>query len=321
MPIRPTVLSLSLAALLCGATPAAGAESPSARGYLCCNLHAYKDWINDINYRHDGSRLLRAGTPIATEGAGRYYFSVKAAGRPYSLGNDYSRSLDAKVFLRRYIVPSDPRAQLAGLDAQTREAIERLRVMPGMTPEQVRMAIGYPVANYTPDLGARTWQYWLDRSSRFDVHFDAGRRVSAVTGDPTVLARVVYQPGAETVKLAQTKLRELGFDAGEPDGRLGPRTRAAIEQFQRKGSLAPTRTLDAATMAALGRAQAAPPPAPAGEAAAPTAPSLPATNPAPQSPPAANPVPPSSPAAEAPVRPSPETGTVTGTDAPARPQP
>jgi Putative peptidoglycan binding domain len=256
------------------------ADTPRARGYLCCNLHAYKGWISDINYRHEGSRLLRAGTPIATLDAGRYSFGVRVAGQRFDLGNDYSRTLDATVFLRRYVTADDPRVQLAALDPQTRDAIEQLRVRAGMTPEQVRMAVGYPVASYTPHLNAGSWQYWLDRSSRFDVHFDANRRVRSVSGDRSVLARVVYEPPAAIVNQAQIRLRELGFDAGEPDGRLGPRPRGAIEQFQRRSSLSPTRSLDAATLAALASPVSTPTPPAAQPAPEPAA--QPAAQPAPQ---------------------------------------
>ncbi|MEZ5549356.1 MAG: lytic murein transglycosylase [Pseudomonadales bacterium] len=49
----------------------------------------------------------------------------------------------------------------------------------------------------------------------------------------------------------QKQLAALGFDPGEPDGRLGPATRKAVGEFQRGASLIPDGHLDAAVIAAL----------------------------------------------------------------------
>ena len=51
---------------------------------------------------------------------------------------------------------------------------------------------------------------------------------------------------------AQRLLGVLGFDAGTPDGKIGPRTRRAIAAFQHSNNLEVTRELDQATLAALG---------------------------------------------------------------------
>jgi len=50
----------------------------------------------------------------------------------------------------------------------------------------------------------------------------------------------------------QQALKDRGFDPGDLDGTLGPRTRAAIREFQRKEGLKVTGRLDAQTKAKLG---------------------------------------------------------------------
>jgi peptidoglycan hydrolase-like protein with peptidoglycan-binding domain len=52
-------------------------------------------------------------------------------------------------------------------------------------------------------------------------------------------------------RTAQEALKNQGFDPGPIDGRMGPRTRAALSDYQRKNDLPVTGMLDDATMAKL----------------------------------------------------------------------
>jgi peptidoglycan hydrolase-like protein with peptidoglycan-binding domain len=52
-------------------------------------------------------------------------------------------------------------------------------------------------------------------------------------------------------RAAQEALKTQGFDPGPIDGRMGPRTRAAINDYQTKNNLPVTGMLDDATMAKL----------------------------------------------------------------------
>jgi peptidoglycan hydrolase-like protein with peptidoglycan-binding domain len=52
-------------------------------------------------------------------------------------------------------------------------------------------------------------------------------------------------------RAAQDALRTQGFDPGPVDGRMGPRTSAALSDYQRKNDLPVTGRLDDATMAKL----------------------------------------------------------------------
>lgn len=51
---------------------------------------------------------------------------------------------------------------------------------------------------------------------------------------------------------AQSRLRELGFDAGAADGAIGAKTVQAIRQFQSVKKLQVTGAFDAATVRELG---------------------------------------------------------------------
>lgn len=57
--------------------------------------------------------------------------------------------------------------------------------------------------------------------------------------------------GQSYVRQAQVLLNERGFDVGTPDGLMGPRTAAAIREFQRSAGIAETGTVDKALMEAL----------------------------------------------------------------------
>jgi peptidoglycan hydrolase-like protein with peptidoglycan-binding domain len=56
----------------------------------------------------------------------------------------------------------------------------------------------------------------------------------------------------EQVKSAQEALTQKGFDPGAADGVMGPKTRAALKDFQKKEKLNETGRLDAETMSKLG---------------------------------------------------------------------
>ena len=59
------------------------------------------------------------------------------------------------------------------------------------------------------------------------------------------------QQNPELVKQAQEKLSAAGHDAGTPDGKVGPKTQAAVKEFQESKGLQASGTLDQETLAAL----------------------------------------------------------------------
>jgi len=58
---------------------------------------------------------------------------------------------------------------------------------------------------------------------------------------------------AMTVRDAQARLNELGFDVGNPDGRMGPRTKSQLTRFQQSRGIPTTGSLDSATIGELSR--------------------------------------------------------------------
>jgi len=58
--------------------------------------------------------------------------------------------------------------------------------------------------------------------------------------------------GQKEVKSAQKALKAKGYDAGATDGAMGPRTRAALRNFQKAEGLRATGQLDAETRSKLG---------------------------------------------------------------------
>jgi peptidoglycan hydrolase-like protein with peptidoglycan-binding domain len=55
----------------------------------------------------------------------------------------------------------------------------------------------------------------------------------------------------ETVKQAQQQLKAAGFDPGAVDGHMGPKTRAALRDYQAAHSIPKTGKLDRATQKSL----------------------------------------------------------------------
>ena len=56
----------------------------------------------------------------------------------------------------------------------------------------------------------------------------------------------------DTVKQAQEKLSAAGMDAGPADGKAGPKTEAAVKEFQQSKGIQASGKLDQKTLAALG---------------------------------------------------------------------
>ena len=57
--------------------------------------------------------------------------------------------------------------------------------------------------------------------------------------------------GPDVVKQVQQKLSDKGQDVGQPDGQMGPKTQAALKEFQQQNGLQPTGQIDEQTLAAL----------------------------------------------------------------------
>ena len=195
------VQRLAAAALLAATTilsaTAVHAQRPSpppgplTDGFLCCNMRTYGDSISDINYDEQGTRIVAVGTPARITAYDFRFFNVDLAGKPQRIKNDYSRNITLIDFAKRYVVTEDPKRKIASFPPAVGAAIVAGKVMPGMTREQVLMAIGYPVAGENPSLDAPVWRYWRDSWSEFLVSFDEKGLVKNVVGDAVALSRVL----------------------------------------------------------------------------------------------------------------------------------
>ena len=173
-------------ALLAAALLAASAGAPAQEkydGYLCCNMRSDGSWISDSNYAENGKRVIPVGTPVSVTGYGRQRINVRINGERQAIGNDYSRDIGLADFARRYVVTEDPAAKIAGYPAKIQDAIKRAKITPGMTREQVLMALGYPISSENPDLSADLWRYWVSSFAEFQVQFDGNGRVREITTD------------------------------------------------------------------------------------------------------------------------------------------
>lgn len=195
------VQRLAAAALLAATTilsaTAVHAQRPSpppgplTDGFLCCNMRTYGDSISDINYDEQGTSVVPVGTPARITAYDFRFFNVDLAGKPQRIKNDYSRNITLIDFAKRYVVTEDPKRKIASFPPAVGAAIVAGKVMPGMTREQVLMAIGYPVASENPSLDASVWRYWRDSWSEFQVNFDAQGLVKDVAGNAVALSRVL----------------------------------------------------------------------------------------------------------------------------------
>ena len=179
------IARFALASLLAAASLSAVAQAlpQPAEGFLCCNMRTDGKWISDANYAENGKRMIPAGTPIKATGYGRYRVLVDFPDGKQAIGNDYSRDLNMTAFAQRYVVAEDPKRKMASYPPKVRKAIETARVMPGMTREQVLMAVGYPVSSENPQLDSKIWRFWLSSFAEFQVLFGGDDRVREITTD------------------------------------------------------------------------------------------------------------------------------------------
>jgi peptidoglycan hydrolase-like protein with peptidoglycan-binding domain len=72
------------------------------------------------------------------------------------------------------------------------------------------------------------------------------------TARRTAPARVPLQPGPERVKEIQQALSSAGYLEGEPDGKWGEMSMAAMKRFQEDHSISPTGRINSLSLIALG---------------------------------------------------------------------
>jgi hypothetical protein len=145
--------------------------------YLCCNLHydPRKPEITDALPTQ--GTLIPFATRVEVQKVTRDSVQFEAAGHP-PITLEYEHGTTAHPFdqfLGRLFVTEDPRLKLKKVPARQVKLVEKGTVAPGMSRDQVLMAIGYPPADGTASLEASAWTYG-DGS----VVYFSGNRVSSV---------------------------------------------------------------------------------------------------------------------------------------------
>jgi len=186
---RSLPATLAFAALLAACK---GADVPhpmtNESRYLCCNLHYEKTEISDANYLK--GTLIPFGTRVQVLEVKKSSVKFQADGHPpITLVLKYGKdAIGMDQYLELIFLREDPHAKLpkpgkdkkqAAVAERTRKLIEEGTVEPGMTKDEVVMALGYPPAHRTPSLSSPNWTYWANRWATFEVYFD-GDKVSRV---------------------------------------------------------------------------------------------------------------------------------------------
>ncbi len=198
--------AVALATLLAACKgPAVPSPLTNEVRYTCCNIHYEKPEISDVNYLK--GTLIPFGTRVQILEVRRNSVKFQPAGHPpITLVLKYGdKQLTMDQYVDRIFLRDDPHMRLRGArdggaparaaargkkgaaprevraseDGRFEKDIEQGVVEPGMTRDQVLMAIGYPPAHRTPSLEANPWTYWQNRWVTMDVYFD-GDRVSRV---------------------------------------------------------------------------------------------------------------------------------------------
>ena len=175
-----TTVRIALAAACLAASSALAQGLPE--GYTCCNFHYDKDWISDANWRQ--LPMIPAGARIKVLDYGWNRASVEIDGKPMRIGQDYGRKEEKlEQFVQKLVVKNDPKAKVARYPEKVRAAVREGRVIPGMTREQVIIAVGYPPTHRTPSLDASVWNLWASRTNRYEVHFNSKGVVEKIVGE------------------------------------------------------------------------------------------------------------------------------------------
>jgi hypothetical protein len=191
---RPFLLALGVVVVVglggCGGARG-GKPVPSSRVgqvfFLCCNLRydPKKPEITDTIAAQ--GTLVPFATRVEVQKVTRDTVVFAPAGHPpITLDYEHGGKLPFDTFLSRLFVTEDPRLKLKKVPARQVKQVEKATIVPGMSRDQVLLAVGYPPADRTPALEATTWTYGDGAGSdAFVVYFDGNRVSSMQRGTPS----------------------------------------------------------------------------------------------------------------------------------------
>lgn len=149
--------------------------------YLCCNIHFDQQKPEITDAIPSQGTLIPFGTRVEVQKVTKDTVRFEAAGHPpITLAYDHgSKAMPFGRYLGYLFVSDDPRLKLKKVPARQVKLIEKSTVAPGMSRDQVVMALGYPPGDRTPSLESSTWTYLPGPGETLVVYFDGGR-VSSV---------------------------------------------------------------------------------------------------------------------------------------------
>jgi hypothetical protein len=139
-------------------------------------------------------------------------------------------------------------------EKDVRSESDPVRSIPPMTPPVPRAPGGRGAGRGDQDLQSpRANQDVQAPRENQDVQSPRGtRNRNARDNQDAQSPRMGRMGNGQDVRAAQEALKAKGFDPGEIDGRMGPRTQAAISEFQRSAGLRETGRFDQDTRSQLG---------------------------------------------------------------------
>src|SRR5258708_36176205 len=176
--------------------------------------------------------------------------------------NDYCRTRDGRGecaesrSTRRGIGTRIARQFPASLHIPTQEGKHVMKLQRTAIAAAIALSIAvtaFPAANTTSS------QYPTSTPPSTTTSSDSSAAASTPSQSPSVSSDTSSTTSASLgandqalVRDAQQALKDKGFNAGKIDGKMGPKTQAALKNFQQSKGLTTTASLDSQTLSALG---------------------------------------------------------------------
>ncbi|HET8578562.1 MAG TPA: BON domain-containing protein [Methylomirabilota bacterium] len=187
---------------------------------------------------------------------------AKSAAADVAKGIDHVKSVKNDL---EVVAPAEQKAVSANDKEITGHVQQRLKRDPSLKSVKVRTDGGVvTLTGNAPSLSASAHASELARevpgvtSVRNELSLKSASTKSSSMRPRSDQSARAHEPVAgssapqEQVKAAQDSLKRQGYDPGPTDGIMGPRTAAALKNFQRDKGLTMTGEADAATMSKLG---------------------------------------------------------------------
>jgi len=140
--------------------------------YLCCNMYYPSPRFHDANYQMKGT-FIPLGTQIRVTRMTdvEVSFVEVATNRQFSWVKRYSRAPLASL-LSVWFVKEDPKPAVEQFDENVKSLIYAGKAVPGMTKQQVILALGFPPEHKTKDTSLDVWTYW--KQNPYTIQFASG---------------------------------------------------------------------------------------------------------------------------------------------------